>query len=239
MQAPVIDVRGLARNISVDVSEDGATWLRLPGRLDAAPQITPNKVDATDYDSDGWKNYEVTLQEGVVTVKYAVLREGGVANPAQELVRLRVGQFGAAARLYVRWYDNDGGAEGWRALAIVEQSRAATAVADLMQIQATFTLDGPPTRMTPADIAAALGAADDPVVLSAGQTGAGPGSLVTIGGAQLAGATGVAFGTEPADHTVVSPTAIVATVPADVSGATDVTVTTPAGTSAPFPITIA
>src|SRR5205807_719567 len=56
---------------------------------------------------------------------------------------------------------------------------------------------------------------------------------VTITGTNFSGATGVSFGATPAtSFTVNSTTSITATSPAAPAGAVDVTVTTPAGTSA-------
>ena len=59
------------------------------------------------------------------------------------------------------------------------------------------------------------------------------GTLVTITGTSLTGATTVMFGTTPASFTVSSPTKIVASAPAESAGTVDVRVTTPGGTSAP------
>jgi hypothetical protein len=64
--------------------------------------------------------------------------------------------------------------------------------------------------------------------------GTGPatgGTLLTIGGANLAGATAVTFGGTAASFTVVSNTTITATTPAHSAGTVDVRVTTPGGTS--------
>jgi len=59
------------------------------------------------------------------------------------------------------------------------------------------------------------------------------GTLVTIAGSNFTGATAVSFGGTPASgFTVVSATQITAHAPASAVGAVDVTVTTPAGTSA-------
>src|SRR5207248_630505 len=67
---------------------------------------------------------------------------------------------------------------------------------------------------------------------------AGPlsgGTVVTITGAGLSGATAVAFGGAPAGFTVNSDTSITAVAPPGAAGPVDVTVTTPGGTSAASP----
>jgi len=61
------------------------------------------------------------------------------------------------------------------------------------------------------------------------------GTSVTVMGANLSGATGVKFGSVAATFTVVSSTQLTATSPAQAAGGVDVTVTTPAGTSAVNP----
>jgi DNA-binding beta-propeller fold protein YncE len=59
------------------------------------------------------------------------------------------------------------------------------------------------------------------------------GTVVTITGANLAGATAVTFGAVPAaSFTITGATAITAVTPAEAAGSVDVTVTTPVGTSA-------
>src|SRR5208337_4048938 len=75
-----------------------------------------------------------------------------------------------------------------------------------------------------------------PAVAAPTVTGLSPnsgpmGTLVTIFGTNLAGATGVFFGTAPAVFTVVTGNSITATSPAG-TGTVNVTVTTPSGTSA-------
>lgn len=65
--------------------------------------------------------------------------------------------------------------------------------------------------------------------------GSGIGSLITITGSNLKDATGVQFGDTPAVFVVQSATSILAIVPSGVTGATPVTVTTAAGSSASSP----
>ncbi len=57
------------------------------------------------------------------------------------------------------------------------------------------------------------------------------GNTVTVTGANLAQTTSVLFGATPAACTVISNTQIVATAPAGAAGPTNLTVTTPGGTS--------
>ena len=232
--------RRLARNIAVDVSSDNATWLRLKGRVDDNPQITPNKVDATDVDSNGNTASEITLQSGVLIVKFNSLITSGTPDSAHELVEGCVGQFGDSARLYVRWYDTDGGTRGYSARAIVEVAYSSTGVADLRQVTATFTLDGTITKLTPANITAAINNTAVPVITAASQSGTGVGSQVRITGANFTGATSVKFGATVAPvYTVVSDSVIVVNVPTAGTGAQSLTVTTAAGTSSGFSFTVA
>lgn len=230
------DVRRLARSIGVDVSTDNTTWLNLKARVDNAPQITPNKVDSTDVDTNGFTSAEITLQSGVLTVKYNALINAGVPNPSHELVRLCIAKFGSAARLYVRWYDTDGGLDAWSAWSIVEQQRASTGVPDLMAMTATFTLDGTISAITN-PYAASLA----PVVVSALPSGAAAGALVTITGQGFTGvvpATGVKFGAVTATVTTVhGDSVIVAIMPAGSAGSAPVTVTNPVGVSNSLPYT--
>ena len=71
-----------------------------------------------------------------------------------------------------------------------------------------------------------------PVITSVSPTTGAAGTVVTITGTGLTGATAVMFGTISATPTSVSDTQIVVTAPTGVSGAVDITVVTPSGTSA-------
>lgn len=77
-------------------------------------------------------------------------------------------------------------------------------------------------------------AADPPTVVGVSPN-TGPttgGTSVTITGTNLSGATGVYFGSTSATISTVSTTTIVAVAPPQAAGAVNITVTTPAGTSA-------
>lgn len=233
------NVRRLARNTNVDISVDNVTWLNLPARTDSAPQITPNKIDSSDYDNGGYASAEITQQAGTLVAKYNSLIDAGTPNAAQQLVEACVGQFGDSARLYVRWYDTDGGTRGFTARAIVEVQYSKTAVTDLREVTVTFTLDGEITKMSASDIAAAVGNTGKPVITSASQSGVGAGSQVTLTGSNFTGASAVKFGaTAATQYTVVSDAAIVAVVPASTTGSQALTVTTTNGTSTAYTLTV-
>lgn len=70
--------------------------------------------------------------------------------------------------------------------------------------------------------------------ISPDQGSTGGGTVVTITGTNLAGATAVTFGTKPGTITANTATSITVTSPSG-SGTVEVTVTTPGGTSNPLP----
>lgn len=234
------NTRRLARNIGVDISTDDVTYLNLPGRTDNAPQLDPQTQDSTDVDTDGFTSAEITLISGQLVVKYNSLIAAGVPNAAHELVENCIAEFGDSARLYVRWYDKDGGTRGYKARSIVKVSYSKTGVADLREVTVTFQLDGTVTKLTSAQITSAINNSALPAISSAKQSGTGVGSQVTITGANFTGATAVKFGaTSATQYTVISDSVIVAVVPTGGTGAVSLTVTTAAGVSSGFAFTVA
>lgn len=226
----------LARNYRVEVSTDDTNYVRFFGVNDFDPNFSPNTVDATDYESDGWQSFEITMQAWKVTIKANRKATGGVEDPAFTLVRACQGQFGDAARLYVRWYRKDGLPEAWKGRAIVEATKSKTNVPDLDEWSVVFTGDGPPTR-----IANPYSPAVAPVVIAATPSGATAGSQVTITGTNFTGTvatTGVKFGAVNASSWVVlGDSTIVAIVPAGAAGSAPIKVTNATGASTDFPYT--
>lgn len=228
----------LARGYRLEVSADGATnWTRLGGMNDLSDQITPNKVDSSNYESNGWSASEITMQSWSVAAKFNRQASSGVEDPASALIRGCRGQFGDAARLYVRWYSTVlTGENGWQGRAIVEDNKTKTGVADLNEMTVTFSGDGLLTSITnpyaPTQV---------PSIVSATPSGAAAGAQVTIIGTGFTGvvpATGVKFGAVVATvATVLSDTTIIAVVPAGTAGSAPVTVTNVAGASTAFPYT--
>lgn len=221
----------LARRTSVDVSFDsGVTWFQLIGKNDVSPTITPTKQDATTYETNGIKSNEVTLQDATLVVKvYNESNTSNVLDPTQVQLNLCIGSFGTAARVWVRWYDNQGraGNDNWKMYAIVEKSSSGTAVDGLDEDTYTFTVDGQLSRITN-PYASTLA----PVVLAATPSGAAAGALVYVTGQGFATATAIHFAAVNAPvFQILGDTVIEALMPAGSAGSAPVTVINPVGTS--------
>jgi hypothetical protein len=219
----------LARRYAVDVSTDGTTWLRLAAVNDRNKQVNPNKIDSTTYDSNGWTATEVTLQSWSIVVKALRQPSAGVYDPAQELARATQGQFSDAIRLYVRTYDKVTGKEAQSGRAIVEWNEAKTGVADLNEVQITFTGDGALSNVADVVISSL------PVITSATPAGAAAGAQIQLIGQGFAGTvatTGVKIGgVNATSWIVISDNTIVFVVPAGTAGATTIVVTNATGAS--------
>jgi len=226
----------LARRFRIDVSADGTTWLQLKGVTDFNPQISPNKQDSSTYDSNGWGASEITMNSWSVDITVLRQTTAGVFDPAQELVRARVAQFGDAARIYVRWYDNSGAAEAFSGRGIVEWNRSKTGVTDLDEAKATITGDG-----VLSTIANPFTASAAPVVTAATPNAQVTGKTISISGQGFTGTvptTGVKVGgVNATDWTVVSDSLIVAVVPAGTAGSAPIIVTNATGASNALPYT--
>lgn len=223
----------LARGYRVQVSDDGSTWLTLTGLNDLNPAVSPQTASADDYESDGWTSAEVVMQSWKITVKANRKASGGVEDPAFALLRARVGQFGDAARIYVRYFRKDGIDEAQSGRAIVEMTPSKTGVADLNEWSIVFTGDGALSKIANPYAPTAV-----PVVSGATPSGATAGSQVTITGQGFTGASAVKFGATAASaYTVLGDSTIVAVMPAGTAGAANVTVTNATGTSTAFAYT--
>lgn len=228
----------LARGYRLEVSADGSTnWLKLSGLNDLNDTITPNKVDASNYDSNGWASSEITMQNWAVTAKFNRQATSGVEDPAAALIRGARGQFGDSARLYVRWYSTVQSTEpSWQGRAIVELNKSKTGVADLNEMTVTFTGDGILSPITNPYAPASV-----PAITSASPSGASAGQQVTIAGQNFTGTvatTGVKFGAVNASSWVLlGDTTLVAVVPAGSAGAANIVVTNATGASTAFPYT--
>lgn len=229
----------LARSYRVDVSTDGSSWLTLNGLNDFNPEISPTMQDSSDYESDGWSASEITMQGWKLTVKVNAKATAGVVDPALSLVLSCIGQFGDAARVYVRWYRKDGatGFPSYSGRAIVEATPSKTGVPDLNEYQVVLTGDGKlSTISNPYS-----GGGSAPTVSAASPSGAAGGEQVTITGSGFTGtvaSTGVKFGaTAATEWVVLGDSVIVAVVPTGSAGSAAITVTNAVGTSAAFAYT--
>lgn len=216
----------LARRYRVDVSKDGSNWVQLMGMNDFNPAIDRTTQDSSDYDSDGWGSSEITMNAWSVDIKANRKTTASVFDPGQELCRAASDKFGEDARLYVRWYDKNGGTEAYQGRGIVEFSRSKTGVTDLDEVEIKITGDGARTEITNP-----LSSTTVPAITATTPSSVKVGALLQLTGSGFTGATAIEFGSTAATvYTVVSDGLIVVTVPNAV-GTQSVTVTTPAGTS--------
>lgn len=226
-----------ARRFKVDVSADNTTWINLKGIDDLTPSENATLQSADTYDTAGFNQFEKTMTGAKLVAKVLRPTTAGIPSDAgQELARGTRFQFGTAARLYVRWYDRNGGTEAYTMYALVDWNQSKSGVADLDEVTITFTADGVVTPITNPYAAAAV-----PLITSVTPSGVSVGNLITITGQNFTGTvvtTGVKVGaTNATNWTVLSDSTIVATMPAGSAGATTVTVTNAVGASTAFSYT--
>jgi hypothetical protein len=226
----------LARDWKLDVSTDGVNWVPLNGMIDFTPDVTPNLVDTSDYDTDGWDSNEPTMQGFKLSIKINRKSTAGVKDPGQEILRACQGQFEDAARANFRYYKRADGSEAKTGRIIPTWTPSKTTNKDVEEIQITGTGDG-----VLADIANVTVTPPVPSILSVSPSGAAAGAQITITGSAFSStvvATGVKVGgTAAVPFTVVSDNVIVATIPTGSAGSAPVTATNATGTSPAAPYT--
>lgn len=226
----------LARDWKLDVSTDGVNWVPLNGMTDFTPDVTPNLVDTSDYDTNGWGSNEPTMQDFKINIKLNRKSTAGVKDPGQEILRATQGQFGDAARAYFRYYKRADGSEAKSGKFIPQWTPSKTSNKDVEEVQVTGTGDG-----ILADIANVSVTPPVPSITAVSPSGAAAGAQITITGSAFTSTvatTGVKVGgTNAVPFTVVSDNVIVATMPAGSAGATTVVVTNATGASAAFTYT--
>jgi len=229
----------LARKFNVGVTADltlAGGWLQLNGIYTLKPAVDPKMIDTSAYDTNGWDSNEVISNGWALNASFWRRLAAGVYDPAQELLRARVGQFGDNARCGVRWFDRNGGPESFAGVAIVKWERAQDGVADADAATVSLTGDGVLSTPDNPGVAAAV-----PTILSALPSGVAAAGVVTITGSGFTGTiatTGVKFGaTSATTWSVVSDNVIVAVMPAGSAGAANVTVTNAVGVSTAFSYT--
>lgn len=210
-------------------------WTPYRGITDFSKKVSPTLVDASDYDSNGFASQEKTMQAWSAVAKARRPINAGVYDPGQEIVRLAELQFADQARVFVNWYDRNGG-ESRAGVALVDWEQTKTGVADLEEATATFNGDG-----ILYDITNPYQAAVIPTIQAVSPSGAAAGAAVAIIGSGFTGTvptTGVKFGgVNATSWTVQSDGLITAVLPAGSAGSAPVIVTNAAGSSSAFAYT--
>ena len=237
---PTTRVTALARRMTVEI--DTATYpavqyVPLMGKQEVKLIEELRTEDDETYEDDGAAREAVTGYNWRLEIKLLFSKNaaGTAVDPVHRFLRQRfeaAKQNTAAGEIGVRWYDRDGLDDGnskeGRAL-VKSFTPDGGGPGDQDVVSLVLQGQGPLAQITNP-------AADmTPVVsgLSPAAGGTAGGGLVNIYGQHFTGATAVSFGgTAATDRTVISDSHIVAVKPALTAGSKDVTVTTPAGTSA-------
>lgn len=226
----------LARDTRLDVTSDltlAGGWTQVKALTAFTPQINPNTVDTSGYDTNGWSSFDITMNTWDLTASFWRRTVSGLYDTGQELLRARQGNFGDPARVGVRWYDTAGRPDAWQGVAIVEWDRATSGVKDPAQATVKLTGDGILTAITNPGVAATV-----PLILSALPSGAGVGALVTLTGAAFTGLSALTIGGVSAPtRTVVSDSTVIFVVPAGSAGSAPIIATNGVGASTSFPYT--
>lgn len=208
-----------------------------------SPTFPPTEQDAQTYDDQGAPNQDIIARgfAASFTIQGNRSLSSGRYLPEVEAIMAAGKGTGEAAVLDVRFYHkpaigtpnpDDAG----RALVTVEISRSETGNAGIENTSVSIKSKGVYTPIT--NPYSPAGASSVAVVRTVSPAGRTAGQQVTLVGERMLAATEVRFGSTPATSiTVVSDGTIVAVVPAGSAGTVNVTVITPAGTSAAVPYT--
>jgi len=211
-------------------------WTQFKGLTDFNDAVKATIQSVADFDNNGYDSSEKTLQTWSLTAKARRPFNGGVYDPGQEIVRAARLGFGDQARVFVRFYDTNGGTDAWGGVAIPDWTQSKTATADVEEIQVVLNGDGTLTQITnPYQTALA------PAIQAVTPSGAGTGQSVVITGANFTGtvvSTGVKFGgTAATSFTVINDQLITAVLPTGSAGSTTVQVTNGVGAGNSFTYT--
>lgn len=235
MTQPTDEITALARRwaVEVDMNVPGAPdWQRLLGIEEYKPNYEQRRENDEGYDDDGSMRQAITGSSERLEIKLKRRQSAaGAYNTVHEFLRLKARAKDAiTGEVHIRWFDRlPGGVEAYEGRAIVEwnpdggNSAAKDMISLVLHVQGpSVAITNPNTSTLP--VVAALAPAGGP---TAG------GTLVTVKGRTLTGATGVTFGgTAATSFTVLDDTRIVAVSPAKAASTVDVVVTTPGGSSA-------
>lgn len=231
--------------IDIDISplQDGSAWRRLMGQTEATfnPGTAGMQAD-TDYDSDGYSSSTATTQEwgGTATLRRAPIRATPTLyDAAQEAVRIAARKTGTENSVHLRAYEYNGPTgpmtEAYEGYASVAWANGGGGPDALANATATFTGQGALLPIAhPATATATPTVAKVTPAVGADVPAAGGELVAVVGSRFLALTTLTCFGSvvAAADRVVLNDGLLAFKSPAHAAGTGDVTVTTPAGTSA-------
>lgn len=223
--------------LDVEDPANPGTWVGVFGITDFKPGVDTKTGDTSDFGS-AWTGAQNTALGWKVEgkVKRATTAASALAyDPGQEILRAQAMLVGVAARTRIRFYEMEPGGprvEAYDGYGVVSWSEDGGGQDALSMVSFTITGDGARNAITHPQPAA-------PYITAISPAGEGVGGLVTITGTNLTGATDVKFASTSATvFNVISDTQIAVVIPGT-SGAKNVTVVTPQGTSAAVSYTVA
>ncbi|MFE7853751.1 phage tail tube protein [Streptomyces sp. NPDC057403] len=137
--------------LELDMDATGTTpeWAIVPGINDFSPKVDQTQQTSTTYEDEGWADQTVTEYAWSIeaTMLHRCHPTTKAFNAAQEKLRLAAEQFGAGAKVHVRWYDRDGRDEAYEGYALVQWEQDGTATDDLDSVKVTLTGKGKRTEI--------------------------------------------------------------------------------------------
>lgn len=235
MTTQVDFVTALARRWAVEVNMVPAgpnDWQPLIGIEEFKPALTSRREADESYDDEGATRQAITGSSWKAEIKliHRAATDGVTMNAVHEYLRgLNDAADAYTGEAHVRWFDRSGTGEAYEGRCLVTWTPDGGNGAARDTVAVVFDGQGAREAITNPN-ASAL-----PVISSLSPTGGGTagGTLVTIKGRKLTGATVVSFGgTNATAYTILDDTRIVAVAPAKTAGSVRVLVTTPAGSTA-------
>lgn len=235
MTSPTNFVTALARrfDIEIDVNPSGvADWQPLMGVEEFKPDRPQRREADEAYSDDGAARQTITGSSWKIEMKLIHRKVGGAFNSVQEHLRTKAEADDAlTGEAHVRWYDESGDGEAYEGRCLVTWTPDGGNGGARDTVAVVLDGQGPRVAITnpnssPLPVVSALAPATG---------GVAGGTMVTVKGRKLTGATSVTFGGTAATSFKVlegDDTRIIALAPAKVASTVDVVVTTPGGVSA-------
>lgn len=214
-------------------NDPAPSWVNVPDITGLDPKPTNQMKDDTTYANKGKTSQAKTGEDFTLSVQVKGVKDLTGEFQPELLILLAATDPDSDGIIRYRYYHATSPSLAYEGTAVVEASRANTDNNSTEFFSFSMTGRGDRTKITNPGVTT-----PEPVLSSALPSGATEGTLVTIKGSALSGATSVKFGATNATAFVpVNDTTIVAEMPSGSAGSAAVAVVTAAGTSDSLPYT--